>query len=268
MARPSRTVLQSAVAGLAALLLVAQPGSAAERVASIRVTPAVGGPGTTFVVSFVAPARTGGTGSVRLRDELTATSASAGKRCLAQVQATAPATGRGRSVRLALDPTQLHGPWCAGTYNGKVLTLQTAVCRRGEPCPDYVLVRGTVGRFSLHVRATGDRTPPLFAGLVRAFACTPGPQRPGQTTPYTLGWQAASDDLTPADRIVYDIYVATAPGGEDFSQPTWTTVPGATSFRTPGLPSHGDAYFVVRARDAAGNEDANTREVKGVDPCV
>ncbi|MHB8468306.1 MAG: hypothetical protein ACYDCH_00915, partial [Gaiellaceae bacterium] len=151
-------------------------------------------------VTFDAPARTGVIGSTRLRDELTATSASAAKGCLAQVHATAPATGRGRRVRVLLNPTRLADPWCAGTCNGKVLAVQTAVCRRGEPCPD--------------------------------------------------------------------IYVATTPGGENFSQPTWTTVPGATSFRTPGLPSHGDAYFVVRARDAAGNEDANTREQKGVDPCV
>ena len=48
----------------------------------------------------------------------------------------------------------------------------------------------------------------------------------------------------------------------------WPRPPGATRFRTPGLPSHGSAYFVVRARDAAGNEDRNSREVAGVDPCL
>ena len=56
--------------------------------------------------------------------------------------------------------------------------------------------------------------------------------------------------------------------GEDFSHPTWTTLPGAATFRTPGLASHGDAYFVIRARDTAGNEDANTHEQRGIDPCV
>jgi hypothetical protein len=34
------------------------------------------------------------------------------------------------------------------------------------------------------------------------------------------------------------------------------------------LASHGSFYFVVRARDAAGNEDRNTIEVHGSDPCV
>ena len=113
-----------------------------------------------------------------------------------------------------------------------------------------------------------DTTPPKFAGLEGAFACTPGPQRPGQTTPVTLTWQAASDETTPPSLIVYDVYLATRQGGEDFSTPTWTTPPGATTFKTPGLPSHGTFYFVVRARDQAGNEDVNTVERQGVDPCL
>jgi hypothetical protein len=113
-----------------------------------------------------------------------------------------------------------------------------------------------------------DTTPPKFGGLKAAFACTPGPQRPGQTTPFTLSWDAASDDGTPDSLIVYDVYLAAAPGGEDFSEPTWTTPPGVTGYRTPGLASHGTFYFVVRARDLAGNEDRNTVELRGSDPCV
>ena len=114
----------------------------------------------------------------------------------------------------------------------------------------------------------GDHSAPKFGGLGSAFACTPGPQRPGQTTPFNLSWEAAVDDVTPPALIVYEIYFATTPGGEDFANPTWTSEPGATSFRTPGLPSHGSFYFVVRARDTAGNEDANLVERHGVDPCL
>ncbi len=83
-----------------------------------------------------------------------------------------------------------------------------------------------------------------------------------------MTWRAASDEITPAPLIAYDIYMAMRQGGEDFSAPTWTAPPGATRFRTPGLPSHGALYFVVRARDQAGNEDANTVERQGVDPCL
>jgi hypothetical protein len=114
----------------------------------------------------------------------------------------------------------------------------------------------------------GDTTPPRFAGLQSAFACTPGPQRPGQTTPFNLSWEGAVDDVTPPAQIIYDVYLATEAGGEDFAHPTWSTEPGVTSFRTPGLASHGSFYFVVRARDAAGNEDDNLVERHGVDPCL
>jgi hypothetical protein len=224
-------------------------------------------------VSFVSPVRTGVIGSVRLRYLLTAASVSPGQGCLPQVSAPVPDGRRGRLVRGVLDPMALGGQWCTGTYAGRVSLLQTPVCAKGVPCPAYVILRGTIARFSLFVRGPipspgGDLVPPVFAGLERAVACTPGPQRPGQTSPYTLSWQAASDTVTPAAAIVYDIYYSTTAGGEDFTHPTWTSPPGVTSFRTPGLPSHGNAYFVARARDTAGNQDTNTLEQRGVDPCL
>ena len=259
--------------GLAAAGLVVGVGRAGGRLVPAHVAPRVGEPGTTFVVSFVSPVRTGVIGSVRLRYLLTAASTSPGQDCLGQINSPVPDGRRGQQVRVALNPQAASGVWCTGTYAGKVSLLQTAVCPHGVPCPTYVLMRGTITRFSLFVRGPipppgGDPVPPNFTGLDRAFACTPGPQRPGQTTPYTLTWQAASDNVTPTGAIVYDIYYATTTGSEDFTHPTWTTPPGATSFRTPGLPSHGAAYFVVRARDTVGNEDTNTQEQKGVDPCL
>jgi hypothetical protein len=100
------------------------------------------------------------------------------------------------------------------------------------------------------------------------FACIPGPERPGQTITYTLSWDPATDDVTPSSQIVYDVYYATAPGRENFAKPTWTTARGATSFTTPGLSASAPAYFVVRARDRAGNEDGNRVERRGVNRCV
>jgi hypothetical protein len=85
--------------------------------------------------------------------------------------------------------------------------------------------------------------------------------------PYWLTWQAATDDVTPSSQIVYDVFLAYTSGGENFSHPNWTTPPGATTYTTPNLPSEG-TYFVVRARDQAGNEDTNTIERTGVDPCL
>jgi hypothetical protein len=112
-----------------------------------------------------------------------------------------------------------------------------------------------------------DQTPPTFTGLVSATTCVPGPIS-GQTTSYTLRWDAATDNMTPSRRIAYDVYQAAVPGGEDFSTPTYTTPAGATSFATPELPADKAVYFVVRARDKAGNRDSNTVERQGQNLCV
>src|SRR4051812_33903749 len=112
-----------------------------------------------------------------------------------------------------------------------------------------------------------DSTPPVFAGLKTATTCIPGPIGGGRTTSYHLTWDAATDDVTPSKKIVYDIYQATTPGGEDFSMPTYVTAPGATSFATPPLATDEIFYFVVRARDQAGNGDANKVEREGQNLC-
>jgi hypothetical protein len=247
-------------------------GAAGVHRVRVQVTPTAGSARTVFVLTFRIPERTGLYGSSQRHDVLIASASASARGCVTMLNVRVPDARAGTRARVTLTPRPVGGSWCAGVYHGRIEELQTAVCARGLACPTYVLVRGTVGRFSLHVRSTPlptgtDGTPPSFAGLQRAFACTPGPQRPGQTTPFMLSWKAAADDLIPSSEIVYDVYVATTPGGEDFSKPTWTTPPGVTTYRTPGLASHGTFYFVVRARDLAGNEDRNTLEQRGIDSC-
>jgi hypothetical protein len=265
-----------AVAGISSALSIAT-ATATRRVAGarIKVAPSTGGPTTRFVVSFRAPARTGRFGSTERRYTLSATGPTARRGCVWNVDAAIPPTRAQAHVRVTLDPRRLGGTWCAGTFRGQVEEIEQPVCPPHTACPAYVLLLGTVGklRFSVRPRTdlkppTGDTVPPTFGGLKSAFACTPGAQYPGETTPFNLTWDAAADNETPASQIVYDIYMSTTSGTEDFSKPTWTTGPGATRFRTPGLPSHGTFYFVVRARDAAGNEDGNHVERRGEDPCV
>jgi hypothetical protein len=115
--------------------------------------------------------------------------------------------------------------------------------------------------------ASPDRDPPTFAGLESATTCVPGPID-DRSTSYELRWDPATDNVTPSSRIVYDVYQATKPGGEEFSVPTYTTRRGATSFATPLLPAGQTFYFVVRARDRAGNEDSNQVERQGANLCV
>jgi hypothetical protein len=112
-----------------------------------------------------------------------------------------------------------------------------------------------------------DRTPPTFTGLKSATTCIPGPID-GQTASYQLSWDPATDDVTPSRQITYVIYQATKSGGEDFSSPTYTVRHGATSFTTSRLPANQQFYYLVRARDRAGNEDSNLVERESVNLCV
>lgn len=261
-----------ACAALALVAVSTGTGPAAPRApgAHVNVAPATGSTNTTFVLGFRAPERTGG--PTRHHDMITAYAHAPAPGCIATLSLRLPDARAGARIRVGLSPRALGGHWCAGAYHGVLEERPSGVCPLGEKCP--APRRVILGRFALHVRAPSppassnrDTAPPSFAGLQRAFACTPGPQRPGQTTPFNLSWQAASDDLTPSSQIVYDVYLAPTPGGEDFSKPAWTTPAGVTSYVTPGLASHGTYYFVVRARDRAGNRDANRVEVHGVDPC-
>ena len=115
----------------------------------------------------------------------------------------------------------------------------------------------------------GDARPPKFAGLLRATTCIPGPiGGPVRSSPYALTWDPASDDVTPRREIVYEVYEAPTSGAEDYANPTYLTDPGATTFVTPPLPDDVPHYFVVRARDAAGNRDRNTVERLGRNLCL
>lgn len=262
-----------AVALLAALPLLCVPLAAASkrRDTDISVTPSVGWSQTRFLVSFVAPTRTGRF-KKNERHYLISADGHGGSGCTSSASVEAPGSPKGSEIRILLVPQPGDAGWCLGTYHGRVKEIQTAVCPPHEPlCPTYVEILGTIGKFRFQVRdpsAGSDTTPPHFAGIRRAFACTPGPQRPGETTPYHLSWSAATDNVTPSSKISYDVYMSRTPGSEDFFDPSWITDPGVTQFETPGLPSHGTFYFVVRARDGAGNEDPNRVQRKGVDPCV
>jgi hypothetical protein len=253
-------------------ILVVACGSAAAALIRARITPTPkrGTPQTGFVIRFRAPVATGALRNVRRQYELSFAGPVHAAGCVTEGSLGLPASRLHAHVRVTLRPRRFGGVrWCPGTFHGRVQVIETPRCGPREVCPALVLLLGTVGTFTIRVTPPGgDATPPRFTGLTRATACTPGAQRPGQTTPATLGWSAATDNRTPTAQLVYDIFTAASPGAEDFLRPTWTTKPGATSFRTPGLPAHGAAYFVVRARDRAGNEDANMVERPLIDPCL
>jgi DNA-binding beta-propeller fold protein YncE len=154
--------------------------------------------------------------------------------------------------------------------DGKALDGAISVAESADGKSVYVgsAFSQAVAVFAREPNLGADRTPPTFAGLESATTCIPGPIGGGTSSTYHLGWDPASDNVTPSSEIVYDVYHATKPGGEDFSTPTYTTPAGATSFTTPPLPADKTHYFVVRARDQAGNRDSNAVERAGQNLCV
>jgi hypothetical protein len=265
--RPKVLIGRSAVV---LALAAALPGGAEASTARIRITPSSGTPATRFSVRFTAPDSSGRVASFKREYVLSASGPNGARGCVGGGSWTAPNVKAHARVRMTLNPKPRGGKWCIGSFRGTIEEIQTPVCPKGELCPAFVLLVRTVGHFRYHVRASvtpTDTTAPHFGGLESAFACTPGPQRPGQTTPFTLSWKPATDNVTPGAKIVYDVFESSSHGAERYSKPSWTSDPGATGFKTPGLASHGSFYFVVRARDQAGNEDQNTVERRGSDPC-
>ncbi len=153
-----------------------------------------------------------------------------------------------------------HAPDCSSSQI-EIRTFATAIKEGNIVTEPAYAVSFSFVVLSAAQPPSGGGTPPSFEGLQSAFACSPIPR----ALPYGLTWKAATDKVTPSSQIVYDIYLSHTSGGEDFSHPTWTTAPGVTSFETP--PLNEPSYFVVRARDQAGNEDQNTVERVGEDPC-
>jgi hypothetical protein len=95
------------------------------------------------------------------------------------------------------------------------------------------------------LRSTSDTTVPSFAGVQSVVSAG--------TSAITLSWAAATDDVTPSAQLTYLIYQATTVNGEMFASPSYTTSPGMTTYSVTGLQQNTRYYFVIRARDLAGN---------------
>jgi hypothetical protein len=270
------------VTALLTLAVAAAPAAATGLRPTTRVTvrPASGTAHTRFAFSFRIPVATGRFGSLTRTDTLSV-NGPRGRHCEGRATRALKPARKGKRVTLRVGPGKASGGWCAGQWHGTV--VQSLRLRCAPPgmqvCPELVVAPQTIARFRFRVKPAASHHPPApagdvpkFAGLISAVTCpSPPPVSTLQIQPrpssYTLTWAAATDPVTPSSQIVYDIFVATSPGGENYATPTYTTSPGVTSFVTPGLAHSGTVYFVVRARNAAGREDTNTVERQGVIAC-
>jgi hypothetical protein len=99
---------------------------------------------------------------------------------------------------------------------------------------------------TLMAAPAADTTPPTFDGA--SIGDHPG------SGEIVLTWAPAQDDQSPPSAISYLVFMSVTPGGEDFTNPTLVTAPGATSAVIAHLAKATlPRYFVVLARDAAGN---------------
>ena len=105
-------------------------------------------------------------------------------------------------------------------------------------------------------KTSTDPTPPTFAGCNGVVVAS-------DARTATFSWLPATDPVTSPDKIVYDVFQGVASGAEDYSKPIATSDPGATSVFVTDLTPDATLYWVVRARDQAGNRDSNTVEQSG-----
>jgi hypothetical protein len=79
-----------------------------------------------------------------------------------------------------------------------------------------------------------------------------------------LTWNAATDDRTTPDKIVYAVYQRVGIDQYDFQKPLQVTAANVLTVDISGLKTNTSYAWVVRARDEAFNEDSNLQEKSGV----
>lgn len=99
-----------------------------------------------------------------------------------------------------------------------------------------------------------DATAPTFGGVTGATV--------DSTSTIDLVWTAATDETSASTAIVYEVCADTvATNCQTSFSATYTTSAGVSAFTPTGLNGFTTYYFVVRARDEAGNVDTNTIEM-------
>jgi hypothetical protein len=132
------------------------------------------------------------------------------------------------------------------TYNSDGLTIS-----RGQAIVDLDGTPRTIAINLIPVEQP-DIVPPVFYGLSSIDDVT--------ETSLVLLWDPASDDKTTQNNIQYLIFISQTPNNQNFNAPS-ITVTGTTYANISGLNPNSTYYFVVKAKDEAGNQDGNTREL-------
>lgn len=176
----------------------------------------------------------------------------------------APSTPSGVSAR-ATSPTTINVTWTASTDNVGVIGY--LISRNGAPLTqvgavtslnDTQLAPDTQYSYTVTaIDAAGNRSAPSAAATAKTspLADTQAPTAPAElsartasTTQINLSWTASTDN---SGNVSYDIYRVLVSGTTQKLAST-----AATNLGVTGLQPNTDYTFMVKARDAAGNESA------------
>ncbi len=134
---------------------------------------------------------------------------------------------------------------------GSDVTCGSGTTKQGNTC-----VAAASGDAGLTNAGDGGAQTPLvsFDGVTSVAPVTP--------TSLQVTWAPATAELTPANQIVYNVYVGTTAGGENFKAPTAVSPPGATSLIVGDLQATTPYFVVVHAVDQSGNMDTTATPVE------
>lgn len=103
-------------------------------------------------------------------------------------------------------------------------------------------------------RTKDDDVAPAFGGILTMENVT--------SSSVDVSWLPATDNQTPTEDIVYDVFLASESGGFDFDGEPWvTSEPGATGMTVEALDPNTTYYMVVLARDDGANRSKPEPEV-------
>jgi hypothetical protein len=134
------------------------------------------------------------------------------------------------------------------------MILLLSFCKTNPPCSVLDSTCNVIGYFIPNLiprRATAN--PNISFAGASALSIQ-------SATSVKLSWTAATIPNIEQSTIVYRVYSGSTTGTQNFTTPLATSTAGATEITLTGLTANQNAYFVVRARDSAGNEDRNTEE--------